>query len=88
MIENLTQSDKVSRGVFVLKVCDFFFLRGGTWEKVIILYSINHIIVSVDCRVHCNDSMFHVSFDKISTYNNIIFIPWITREYQNKLIRY
>ena len=38
-IEHLMQSDKVSCGVFLLKVCDIF-LRGGTWEKIKSDYSI------------------------------------------------
>ena len=54
-------------GVFVLKVCDIVFLREERGKKAIILFCINHIIVSVDCGVHCKDSTFHVTFDKVST---------------------
>ena len=57
VVEHPTQNDEVSCGVFVLKVCGvfFFFLGRGTWEKKR-LFSIafNHIIVSVDCGMHCH----------------------------------
>ena len=56
-------------GVFVLKVVTLFFWGEEHGKKANILFCINHIIVSVDCGVHCKDSTFHVTFDKVSTYN-------------------
>ena len=54
VINPLTQSDKVSCGVFVLTVCDIVFFKGRNMGKnqfSIILFCINHIIINCICRL-------------------------------------